>query len=154
MDSLCGIIYNTTMTKPHIVIDTNVLVSALRSQRGASFALLELLGSDKFEISVSVPLVLEYEAATKKLLGESALTEDDIDNVIDYICSVARHQQISFLWRPFLKDARDDMVLELAVSAGCDEIITYNKKDFQGVEEFGIRVKSAREFLQEIGEIE
>ncbi len=98
--------------------------------------------------------MLEYEAATKKLLGESALTEDDVEDVIDYICSIARHQQISFLWRPFLKDARDDMVLELAVSADCDEIITYNKRDFQGGEEFGIQVKSAREFLGEIGEIE
>ena len=142
------------MTETHIVIDTNVLVSALRSRRGASFALLELLGSDKFEISVSVPLVLEYETAAKKLLGESTLTEDDVDNVIDYICNVARHQQISFLWRPFLKDASDDMVLELAVSANCDAIISYNKKDFQGAEEFGIQVKSAKEFLQEIGEIE
>lgn len=142
------------MAVPHVVIDTNVLVSALRSRRGASFRLLELLGSDKYNVSVSVPLVLEYEAAVKRLLGEIALSDEDIDNVIEYICSVARHQQISFLWRPFLKDVRDDMVLELAVSAGCDTIVTYNKKDFVGVEEFGIQAKSAKEFLQEIGEIQ
>jgi predicted nucleic acid-binding protein len=141
------------MAIPHIIVDTNFLVSALRSRRGASFRLLELLGSGKFELSVSVPLVLEYEAASMRLLGEIALSEDDIDNVIDYICSVARHQQISFLWRPFLKDVRDDMVLELAATAGCDTIVTYNKKDFVGVEEFGIRVLTAKEFLQEIGEV-
>lgn len=142
------------MATSHIIIDTNVIISALRSRRGASFRLVELLGSDKFEVSVSVPLVLEYEAVSKRLLGEIALSEDDIDDVIDYICSVSHHQQISFLWRPFLKDVRDDMVLELAVSAGCDTIVTYNKKDFIGVEEFGIRVKTAKEFLQEIGEIQ
>ena len=136
------------MAVPHIIIDTNVLVSALRSRRGASFRLLELLGGDKFELSVSVPLVLEYEAAAKRLIGEIALDENDIDNVVDYICHVARHQQISFLWRPFLKDVRDDMILELAISAGSDTIVTYNKKDFVGSEEFGIRVLTAREFLQ------
>jgi predicted nucleic acid-binding protein len=114
---------------------------------------LELLGSGKYELSVSVPLVLEYEVASKRLLREIPLNEDDIDDVIDYICSVAHHQQISFLWRPFLKDVRDDMVLELAVSSACDTIVTYNKKDFIGVEEFGIRVLMAKEFLQEIGEI-
>lgn len=142
------------MTVPHIIADTNVFVSALRSRSGASFRLLELLGTGKFELSVSVPLVLEYETASKRLLGEIALDEADIDNVIDYVCKVAHHQQISFLWRPFLKDVRDDMILELAVSAGCDTIVTYNKKDFAGVEEFGIRVLTAKEFLQEIGEIQ
>ena len=142
-----------TVSIPHIIIDTNVLVSALRSRRGASFRLLELLGSGKYEFSVSVPLVLEYEVVSKRQLGEISLSEDDIDNVIDYICSVAQHQQISFLWRPFLKDVRDDMVLELAVSSGCDTIVTYNKKDFVGVDLFGIRVLTAREFLQDIGEI-
>ena len=142
------------MAVPHIIIDTNVLVSALRSRRGASFRLLELVGSDKFHLSVSVPLVLEYEAASKRLLGEIALDEENIDAVIDYICQIARHQQISFLWRPFLKDVRDDMILELAVSAGSDTIVAYNKKDFAGSEEFGIRALTAREFLQEIGEIQ
>jgi putative PIN family toxin of toxin-antitoxin system len=141
------------MVVPHIIIDTNVLVSALRSRKGASFHLLELLGTGKFELSVSVPLVLEYESACKRLLGEIALDEGDIDNLIDYVCSVAHHQQISFLWRPFLKDVRDDMVLELAVSAGCDTIVTYNKKDFVGIEDFGIRALTAKEFLQEIGEL-
>ncbi len=97
-----------------VVIDTNVIVSALRSRDGASFLLVSLLGeSDKFEINISVALVLEYEDATKRLLGEVPITERAIDDILDYICEIAHEQKIYFLWRPFLRDPNDDMVLEL-----------------------------------------
>jgi putative PIN family toxin of toxin-antitoxin system len=142
------------MATPHIVIDTNVLVSALRSQRGASFKLLMLLGSEEFGVSVSVPLVLEYEAAAKRLLGQIPLEESDIDNVLDYMCAVGAHRQVFFLWRPFLKDVNDDMVLELAVASSADYLVSYNKKDFHGIEQFGIHVVTPKEFLQVIGAIE
>ena len=141
------------MSKRQIVIDTNVLIAALLSQYGASYKLLTLLGSSKFEISLSVPLVLEYEDVAKRLLGKIALTASEVDDVIDYVCSVARRRKIHYLWRPFLNDPKDEMVLELAVAAGCDTIVTYNKRDFRGVEQFGIRLLTAREFLQEIGEL-
>ena len=62
-------------------------------------------------------------------------------------------REIFFLWRPFLRDPRDDMVLELAVEAECDAILTYNQRDFAGVEQFGLRANTPKEFLQEIGEI-
>src|SRR2546421_12590205 len=123
-----------------IAIDTNVLVSALRSRRGASYRLLSLIDSGKFEINVSVPLVLEYEDATKRLLGEISLSEQDINAVIDYICRVAGRWKVFYLWRPCLADPKDDLVLELAVTAGCELIVTYNKRDFQNVGQFGIRV--------------
>lgn len=141
------------MEQYQIVIDTNVLVAALRSSRGASHKLLRLINSDKFEMNVSVPLVLEYEAAAKRLIGEIPLTERDIDDILDYICAVANRKQIFYLWRPFLRDAKDDTVLELAVAASCDFIVTHNKKDFQGVERFGLEVVTPKEFLEEIGEL-
>jgi putative PIN family toxin of toxin-antitoxin system len=141
------------MEQYQIVIDTNVLVAALRSSRGASHKLLLLINSGKFEINVSVPLVLEYEAVAKRLIREIPLTECDIDNILDYICAVANRKQIFYLWRPFLRDAKDDMVLELAVAASCDFIVTHNKKDFQGVDRFGLEVVTPKEFLQEIGEL-
>ncbi|MBI2333812.1 MAG: putative toxin-antitoxin system toxin component, PIN family [Chloroflexi bacterium] len=135
-----------------VVIDTNVLVSALRSRDGASFLLISLLGeNEKFDIYISVALVLEYEDAAKRLLGKVEITEDVIDDVIDYICLVGNEQQVFFLWRPFLKDPGDDMVLELAVAAGCNFIITHNKKDFKNIEDFGIQAISPVEFLQTIG---
>lgn len=141
------------MPQCQIVIDTNVLIAALRSRRGASHKLLTLIDSGKFEINVSVPLVLEYEEVAKRLIGAISLTGQDIDDIIDYICVVANQRQVFYLWRPFLKDLDDDMVLELAVSASCDFIVTYNLRDFQGVERFGLRVVTPRNFLQEIGEL-
>jgi len=140
--------------KYNVVIDTNVLVSALRSRDGASFLLISLLGeNDKFDIYISVALVLEYEDAAKRLLGKIQITEDVIDDVIDYICQIGNEQQVFFLWRPFLKDPNDDMVLELAVAAGCNFIITHNKKDFRNIEEFGLQAISPAEFLRMIGVI-
>jgi len=131
-----------------------VLVSALKSKRGASFKLLTLIGQNKFDINLSVPLILEYEDVAKRLIGGTALNEEDINDILDYICSVSNRREIFYLWRPFLKDPKDDMVLELAVTSNCDMIVTYNKKDFKGVEEyFGIRLLTPKELLLEIGEI-
>lgn len=142
------------MKRLEVVIDTNVLVSALKSKRGASFKVLTLIGQSKFDINLSVPLILEYEDVAKRLIGETALNEEDINDILDYICSVSNRREIFYLWRPFLKDPKDDMVLELAVTSNCDMIITYNKKDFKGVEKyFGIRVLSPKELLFEIGEL-
>lgn len=141
------------MEQYRIVIDTNILIAALRSKRGASYELLTLVESSKFSIHISVPLVLEYEYVAKRLLKETSLTEQDIDDIIDYLSAVAKRQQISYLWRPFLKDAKDDMIVELAVAASCDFIVTYNKGDFRGVRRFGVRVVTPREFLEEIGEL-
>lgn len=138
-----------------VVIDTNVLIAALRSRLGASFRLLSMVGlDDRFEVNLSIPLVLEYEEVAKRPSTETALTPGEIDSVIDYLCSVANRRQIFFLWRPFLPDPKDDMVLELAVEARCDCIISYNKRDFARVEEFGLRVLTPLEFLTLIGEIQ
>ncbi len=139
------------MSKYQIVIDTNVVVSALQSSRGASHKLLMLLGNSAFDINISIPLVLEYEDVTKRLIGQITLTETDIDQILDYICKVGNQHNIFFLWRPFLKDPKDDMVLELAVTAGCDFIVTYNQKDFKNINQFGIEVVTPKEFLQKIG---
>ena len=135
-----------------IVIDTNVLVAALRSRRGASFRLVSFLPNDKFSIFISVPLVLEYEDALMRL-ESSAITEQDIRNFVDFLCEIGHHQEIFFLWRPFLPHPSDDHVLEVAVAAGCDAIVTYNKRDFKGIERFGLRIFDPRELLSEIGVI-
>ena len=82
---------------PRIVLDTNVLVSALRSQRGASYKILSLVGNGLFDIVLSVPLVFEYESATKRQSRQVGLTHQDIDDILDYLCSVGIHRQIYFL---------------------------------------------------------
>jgi putative PIN family toxin of toxin-antitoxin system len=136
-----------------IVIDTNVFVAALLSQKGASYRLLMLIDSGLFGVNLSVPLVVEYEDAAKRVLSQTALTEEDLDSILDYVCQVGKQQQIYYLWRPLLRDAKDDMVLELAVAAGCEFIVTFNQKDFAGVEVFGLTVVTPKEFLQQIGQL-
>lgn len=139
------------MKRPRVVLDTNVLVAALRSRRGASFLLLEKVGTDAFEIALSVPLVLEYEDVLVRHRPETGLGPRDIATVIDYLCSVAHRQDIFYLWRPFLRDPKDDMVLELAVAAECEGIVTFNARDLAEARQFGKWVLTPRDFLQRIG---
>ena len=134
----------------NVVLDTNVLVSAMRSRQGASYRLLALVGSGRFEVSVSVGLVLEYEDALTRM---ALVGKDDRDDLLDYVCAVANKPKVYYLWRPMLRDPNDDFVLEVAVAGGCEVIVTFNKRDFGGAERFGIRVLSPREFLVEIGEL-
>ena len=75
-------------------------------------------------------------------------------DILDYICEVANPRKVFYLWRPILKDPKDDMVLELAVAASCNFIVTFNQQDFQGVEKFGLQVLPPKEFLQLIGELQ
>jgi putative PIN family toxin of toxin-antitoxin system len=138
-----------------VVLDTNVLVAALRSDLGASFKLLSLVGvTDRFQICLSVPLVLEYEDVLSRKGVVPNMSRADIKDLIDYLCSVARSHRIFFLWRPLLRDPEDEMVLEIAVSGSCDTIVTFNQRDFAGAERFGIQVLRPDEFLRQIGELE
>ena len=136
-----------------VVIDTNVLVSALKSRKGASFKLVSLLPSDKFSIAISVPLIFEYEVVLRRGKLPAEISESDIGDFIDLLCNVGLRQDIFFLWRPFLPDPSDDLVLEVAVAAGCDAIITYNRRHFIDIEKFGLRILDPKEFLAEIGVI-
>lgn len=141
------------MDRPNIVIDTNVIYSALRSKRGASHKLLSLVGAGCFEIHLSVPLVLEYEDVLLRKIRSLPVTKGDVADFIDSLCALSHHHEIYFLWRPYLRDPRDALVLELAIVARCEYIVTYNKSDFAGIDAFGIHVSTPKEFLQEIGEL-
>lgn len=113
---------------------------------------MSLLGTGRFITCVSVPLVIEYEAAGKQAARACGLKHSDFDEVIDYLCSVSDKQLIHFLWRPALNDVADDMVLEVAVEGRAQAIITFNKRDCRGCERFGVKALSPQEFLQAIGE--
>lgn len=133
-----------------MVVDTNVLVSAIRSRRGASFRLVSEIGRGRFAVVVSVPLLIEYEAAMldRRPAGVSA---EDVNVVLDYVAQAARHQAIFYLWRPLLRDAKDDLVLEVAIAGGCEAIVTYNTHGFPGAESFGLLVVTPLAFLRRIG---
>lgn len=135
-----------------IVIDTNVILSALKSRNGKSFELISLIGTGSFEFAISVPLILEYEAVLKKHLDRTIFTDDDIEAFLDYICSVGNKTRIFYLWRPFLRDPFDDHVLELAINANAKTIITFNKKDFIQAESLGISILTPKEYLLHVEE--
>lgn len=132
-----------------IILDTNVVFSGLKSKLGASYKLLSLIGRGSFAIHLSVPLVLEYEEKLKekrKLLG---LSTEDIDDFVDYLCSVGqRHSDVNIFWRPCLNDPDDEMILELAIHCGADYIVTHNLRDFRMVKGFKITAITPNEFLR------
>lgn len=134
-----------------VVVDTNVLFAGLWSREGASFRMLELIGKGRIRPALSVPLVLEYEMVLKRAARQLSLAMDEIDAILDYLCAVGHHQMIHFLWRPTLRDPRDELVLELAVAAGSRFIVTHNVDDFGGAETFGVAAISPAEYLRRIG---
>ena len=79
------------------------------------------------------------------------LRSEQIGDLVDYVCKVGRRQRIFYLWRPLLRDPKDDMVAEVAVAGGAEAVVTHNGKDFVGLEKFGIRAVSPQEFLRNIG---
>ncbi len=129
------------------------MVAALKSNKGASYKLLSIIDEEKFQISISVSLIFEYEDVLKREDLDLNLETEDIDSMLDYICKIADKREIFYLWRPYLKDPKDDLILELAVESESDFIITYNKKDFEGINKFGLQALTPKEFLDKIGEI-
>ncbi len=137
-----------------VVLDTNILVAASRSRRGASFYLLQLIPDKRFEICLSTPLYLEYlDVLTRAEHRPKGLTEEQIFGAVRYLTAQAHLQEIYYFWRPFLPDVKDDMVLELAVAAQAKRIITFNLKDFRGIDVFAIEAIKPHDFLVEIGEL-
>lgn len=108
------------------------------------------MGKGGFDIAVSVSLVLEYESVMLRHVPASPMDEKDVGDLLDYVCDIAIWQEVFFLWRPYLRDPDDDLVLELAVAASCDAIVTHNVRDFRGAEQLGIRVLTPAMFLQEL----
>ncbi|RLJ21930.1 putative toxin-antitoxin system toxin component, PIN family [bacterium endosymbiont of Escarpia laminata] len=139
------------MNIANVVLDTNVLISALKSKRGSSYRLLISLADDLYIPNVSVPLFVEYESVAKREGMLEGLSAEDIEAILDYLLKKSSIRKIFYLWWPFLKDPKDDLVLEVAVESQSEYIITFNKKDFKGIDKFGIKVLTPKEFLIERG---
>ncbi|HED38618.1 MAG TPA: putative toxin-antitoxin system toxin component, PIN family [Ignavibacteria bacterium] len=139
--------------RPKVVIDTNVFISSLKSKMGVSYKLLFEVSKRKFEQNISPALIFEYESVAKRSSIGIELNDSQINSIIDNICKQSTKCQIFFLWRPFLKDPKDDLVLELAIESQSEFIITYNLNDFKGIEKFGIKVLTPKVFLELIGEL-
>ena len=130
-----------------VVLDTSVLVAAARSRQGASFALVSSIPARGFQPCLSVGLYAEWqEVLTRAENIPAGQTAEDALRYLRYLASQSHLQEIHFLWRPFLRDANDDLVLELAFAAGCRHIVTHNVKDFHGSEQLGISAVTPRDF--------
>jgi putative PIN family toxin of toxin-antitoxin system len=130
-----------------VVIDTNVLVAAIRSRLGASYALLQKLGDPRWRLNLTASVVFEYEAVLKRHCHEVGISESEIDELLDAICSGAGLHRIYFSWRPVAGDPNDDLILEAAIASRSEFIITFNWRDFSASEQFGIRCLTPKEFL-------
>lgn len=115
-----------------VVLDTNILVSAARSNQGASFAVLQSLRQRRFVGLVSVPLMLEYEAVLKRPehLLPGRRTPEMTDAFLDALCRYVEPVHLHYLWRPQTRDAGDEIVLETALNGRADALVTLNTGDF------------------------
>lgn len=139
---------------PAYVLDTDVLVAAMRSERGASRGILAAALARRFELLISVPLMLEYEAVLKRPehLRASRTSEEDVGDVLDVLSLVGKRVTFAFRWRPALPDPNDDMVLETAINGNADAIVTFNERHFNPVAgRFGCQVIRPGEALRVLG---
>lgn len=138
-----------------LVLDTAIMVAALRSDAGASRLLLTygLQRHASLRMLLSVPLLIEYEAVLTRPehLRAARLSVQDVGDVLDAVAAIAEEVELDFLWRPAVADADDEMVLETAVNGRADGIVTFNIRDFAEVaDRFGIAVMSPADALRKV----
>jgi putative PIN family toxin of toxin-antitoxin system len=135
------------------VLDTSVIVAALRSRSGASNALLEQVARGAVRPLVSTALFLEYEDVLKRPENRLAtgMSDEDVDDFLAALASAAEPVEVNFRWRPQLSDPKDELVLEAGVNGQADALVTHNVRDFEAATRlFGLRVLLPRDVLKEL----
>jgi putative PIN family toxin of toxin-antitoxin system len=135
------------------VLDTNVVIAAMRSPVGASAELLRMARRSEVTLLANVALALEYEATCK--LAEHCLAAGlDVHEVgvfVDGVLAMAEPVETHFMWRPQLRDPADELVLEAAVNGQAAAIVTFNRRDFGAAPaRFGINVLTPAEAIRRI----
>lgn len=117
------------------MLDTDVLVAAIRSDAGASRYLLEAARRHRFRLLLSVPLILEYESVLTRPehLAAGGASAEDIKALLDELARLGERIELVVRVRPVLLDPNDEMVLETAINGQADGIITFNTRHFQAV---------------------
>ena len=132
------------------MLDTDVVVAAMRSPGGASTAILQAVRQGKATLLLSVPLALEYEAVCSKAEHRLAaeFTDRQVAVFLDAVIAMAMPVKPHFLWRPQLRDPNDEMVLEVAINGRADALVTFNMRDFgMAPSRFGVEALLPREVI-------
>jgi uncharacterized protein len=136
-----------------VVIDTNIIVSALMNPSNAPRQVLRMCLNCEIKPLIGSALFMEYRdvIARDKLFKSCPVSRDDRDALLDALFSVSEWVKIHFLWRPNLRDEADNHLIELAVAGGAEVIISANKRDLNFGELLfpNLRVQTAGEFLNE-----
>jgi putative PIN family toxin of toxin-antitoxin system len=136
-----------------VVLDTDVVVAAIRSPRGASAAILRAARQGRTTLLLSVPLALEYEAVCSQAEHRLAagLSDREVEVFLTAVVALAEPVTTHFLWRPQLRDPGDEMVLEAAVNGRADALVTFNARHFGTVPaQLGVEVLLPREAIRRI----
>ena len=129
------------------VLDTNVILAALLSRRGAAFEILQRLRNGEWKLVLSNHLLLEYEEVLKRNAPALALTHEEIDLFLNAICLAADCFPLPPVQTPRLPDADDEPLLRLAESSGARIITTHNLRHLTTAANYGVRVLPPHEFL-------
>jgi putative PIN family toxin of toxin-antitoxin system len=135
-----------------IVVDTNVVVAALRSEGGASRQVVRGCLQGTYEPLFGAALLAEYEHTLlgRALVG-TAVTREERYEVMAALAAAGRWVSVYFLWRPNLSDETDNHLVELAVAGGAEAIVAHNTRDLRSGELLfpSVRVLTPAAFLKE-----
>jgi putative PIN family toxin of toxin-antitoxin system len=136
-----------------VVLDTSIVVAALRTRAGAGNAVLRLIANRRLVALATPPLFLEYEDVLKRPEQRLAhgLVPESIDEFLAEFAALVEPVEVHFLWRPQTRDANDEMVLEAAINGQADALVTYNVTDFTSAgRRFGIPIVAPAELLKKV----
>jgi putative PIN family toxin of toxin-antitoxin system len=136
-----------------IVLDTSVVVAALRSRLGAGNAVLRLVASGRLVALATPPLFLEYEEVLLRPEQRLAhgLTPHEVEDFLAEFAALMEPVELHFRWRPQSPDSSDEMVIEAAVNGRADAVVTYNIRHFLlPCRRFGVPVLTPAELLKKV----
>lgn len=131
-------------------MDTNVLVAGLRSKRGASHEVLQLLRAGRWTLLLSNTVLGEYHEVLHREVAALDLTHEDVDAYLDVICALAEQRTLTTAWEPAAADPDDEAFVQLAREAQVDYLVTHNVNDVAGAAQFSVQVVRPAEFLNAV----
>jgi predicted nucleic acid-binding protein len=135
-----------------VILDTNVILAAMRSQTGASHRLLLTMGHPRWQCVITPALMYEYEDVARRPGNAPGLSPQEITNILDLIYQQSHRQLVWFSWRPLSSDPGDDAILDAAIAGGCDYVVSFKERHLRAARGFGIEVLKPSGLLKLIGE--